>query len=98
MTGRGGVRVFRGCTMSWLSRTTARVAGVATAVGLVLTAASPASAQSAIRDTEIEGIIHEWSDPVFTAMGLDPAEVEILLINENDLNAFATRGRIMGLN
>ncbi len=85
--------------MNWLSRKTSRAAGaVAVAVGLVLAAASPASAQSAIRDTEIEEIIHEWSDPVFTAMGLEPSEIEILLINDNDLNAFATRGRIMGVN
>ena len=84
--------------MSWLSRNAARLTGVATAIGLVLMAASPASAQSAIRDTEIEAIIHDWSDPVFTAMGLEPSEVEILLINEDDLNAFATRGRIIGVN
>lgn len=84
--------------MNWLSRTSVRLTGAIAAVGLVLTTASPASAQSAIRDTEIEGIIHEWSDPVFTAMGLEPSEVEILLINDADLNAFATRGRIMGLN
>jgi predicted Zn-dependent protease len=84
--------------LNWLSRTASRTTGVVAAVGLVLAAASPASAQSAIRDTEIEGIIHEWSAPVFTAMGLEPSEVEILLINDNDLNAFATRGRIMGLN
>jgi predicted Zn-dependent protease len=84
--------------MSWLSRNAARLIGAATAVGLVLTAASPAAAQSAIRDTEIEAIIHDWSAPVFTAMGLEPDEVEILLINENDLNAFATRGRIIGVN
>ncbi|MDQ8029523.1 MAG: M48 family metalloprotease [Brevundimonas sp.] len=84
--------------MNWLSRHTARLIGAATAVGLVLTAASPASAQNAIRDTEIETIVHEWSAPVFTAMGLEPDEIEILLINENDLNAFATRGRIMGIN
>ena len=85
--------------MNWLSREASRAAGaVVVAVGLVLAAASPASAQSAIRDTEIEEIIHEWSDPVFTAMGLEPSEIEILLINDNDLNAFATRGRIMGVN
>ena len=84
--------------MNWLSRTAFRATGVVAAVGLVLAAASPASAQSAIRDTEIEGIIHGWSGPVFTAMGLEPSEIEILLINDNDLNAFATRGRIMGLN
>jgi predicted Zn-dependent protease len=85
--------------MTWLSRTAARASGVALAVGLTL-AAAPASAQqqSAIRDTEIEAIIHEWSDPVFVAMGLEPSEVEILLINDGELNAFATRGRILGLN
>ena len=84
--------------MSWLTRHAARLIGAATAVGLALATATPAAAQSAIRDTEIEAIISEWSDPVFTAMGLEPSEVEILLINDNDLNAFATRGRIIGLN
>lgn len=64
----------------------------------VLASAAAAQAQSLIRDTEIEGIVHEWSEPVLDAMGLDPNEVEILLVNDNDLNAFATRGRIMGLN
>ncbi|WP_374514380.1 M48 family metalloprotease [Brevundimonas sp.] len=84
--------------MSWLSRNAARLIGAASAAGLVLASAAPAAAQSIIRDTEIEGIIHEWSAPVFTAMGLEPSEVEILLINDEELNAFATRGRIMGLN
>ncbi len=72
------------------------VASVAAAT--LLFAAAPASAQSAIRDTEIEGIIRGWADPVFSAMGLNPDDVEILLINDPSLNAFATRGRIMGLN
>jgi predicted Zn-dependent protease len=71
--------------------------GVA-AVAAALAIAPAASAQSAIRDTEIEGIIRSWSDPVFTAIGLDPQEVEILLISDDSLNAFAVRGRIMGLN
>ena len=84
--------------MNWLTRHAARVIGAAAAAGLVLAGAAPASAQSAIRDTEIETIIHDWADPVFTGMGLEPSEVEILLINDEDLNAFATRGRIMGLN
>jgi len=78
----------------WVQRWTCAIS----AAGLVLAAASSANAQSAIRDTEIEEIIHEWSDPVFTAMGLEPSEVEILLINDDQLNAFATRGRILGLN
>ena len=79
-------------------RVASRLVASATAIAFALAVAGPASAQSAIRDTEIEGIIREWSDPVFVAMGLDPAEVEVLLINDNSLNAFATRGRILGLN
>lgn len=64
----------------------------------MMVAGTPVSAQSTIRDTEVEGIIREWSDPVFIAMGLEPADVEVLLVADNDLNAFATRGRIMGIN
>ncbi|MDP3403819.1 MAG: M48 family metalloprotease [Brevundimonas sp.] len=79
------------------SRPFARLFAAAAAVVLV-TAAVPAAAQSTIRDTEIEGIIREWSDPVFSAMGLEPSEVEVLLVNDPTLNAFATRGRIMGIN
>ena len=39
---------------------------------MVLVAAGQASAQSMIRDTEIEGIIRGWADPVFVAMGPGP--------------------------
>ncbi len=76
--------------------TRALVAG--TAAAALMVAALPASAQNMVRDTEIEAIIDEWSAPTLTAMGLNPEEVEILLVNDNSLNAFATRGRIMGLN
>lgn len=84
--------------MTRLERTVRRLAGAALCASALLAAATPVSAQSLIRDTEIESIIHEWSAPTFTSMGLNPDEVEILLVNDNELNAFATRGRIMGLN
>ena len=84
--------------MTWLPRVVSRFLAAATAVTLTVAAAGPAAAQSAIRDTEIEGIIREWSDPVFTAIGLEPSEVEILLVGDNDLNAFATPGRVLGVN
>lgn len=84
--------------MTWLPRVASRLLA-ATAAGLAaLLVAGQASAQSLIRDTEVEGIIREWADPVFSAMGLNPADIEVLLVNDNDLNAFATRGRIMGVN
>ncbi|WP_453978136.1 M48 family metalloprotease [Brevundimonas sp. Marseille-Q4549] len=84
--------------MTWLPRSASRLLA-ATAAGLTaFLVAGQASAQSLIRDTEVEGIIREWADPVFSAMGLNPADIEVLLVNDNDLNAFATRGRIMGVN
>jgi predicted Zn-dependent protease len=84
--------------LTWLPRVVSRFLATATAVSLTVAVAGPAAAQSAIRDTEIEGIIREWSDPVFTAIGLEPSEVEILLVGDNDLNAFATPGRVLGVN
>lgn len=84
--------------MTWLSRFATRMVAVLASLAAVLFLATPASAQSFIRDTEIEGIIREWADPVFVAMGLEPSEIELLLINDPELNAFATRGRIMAVN
>ncbi|MDQ1153873.1 M48 family metalloprotease [Brevundimonas sp. SORGH_AS_0993] len=84
--------------MTWLPRSASRLLAATTAGIAALLVAGQASAQSLIRDTEVEGIIREWADPVFSAMGLNPADIEVLLVNDNDLNAFATRGRIMGVN
>ena len=80
------------------ARRVARLGAAVAAAALALVSAGQASAQSAIRDTEIEGIIRGWADPVFVGMGLDPSEVEVLLINDPTLNAFALKGRIMGIN
>mgnify|MGYP001627495853 CR=1 FL=1 len=57
-----------------------------------------AHAQNLIRDTEIESILRQQSDPIFEASGLNPRDVRILLIADKELNAFATSGQIIGLN
>ena len=58
-------------------------------------AVSIARAQGAtlIRDSEIEHIIREWSDPLFLAAGLDPASIRIFLVNDRSLNAFVAGGQ-----
>lgn len=84
--------------MRWLPRSASRVLAAAATALMAVSVAGQASAQSLIRDTEVEGIVREWADPVFVAMGLNPNDIEVLLVNDNDLNAFATRGRIMGVN
>lgn len=65
---------------------------------------APARAQddgvSLIRDTEIEEILHRDADPILIAAGMDPKNVQILLIGSKELNAFAgprTMGVFTGL-
>lgn len=52
-----------------------------------------ANAQSLLRDTEIEETLREFSNPILTAGGLNPASVDIYLVNDPSLNAFVTRGQ-----
>lgn len=82
--------------MAWPRRVLTGVAAATALAAGFLGGPAPAEAQSIIRDTEVEAIIREWSDPVLEAMGLVPDDVTILLINDPTLNAFATRGQIMG--
>jgi len=59
---------------------------------------APAMAQSLIRDAEIENTIRGYSDPIFTAAGLNPKDVQIYIVNDKSLNAFVTDGQKMFLN
>ncbi|HYM30622.1 MAG TPA: M48 family metalloprotease [Candidatus Cybelea sp.] len=53
---------------------------------------------SLIRDAEIEHTIRTFVTPIFDAAGLDAASVKIHLINDPELNAFATNGQNIFLN
>ncbi len=50
---------------------------------------------SSIRDTEIEIIIRDYSEPIFAAAGVPSHEVSIYLLNDPSVNAFVTRGSDM---
>ena len=67
---------------------------LATAVAV---APAVASAQSLIRDTEVEEILLRDSEPILRAAGIDPKNVDILLIGSKEMNAFAAP-RVMGFN
>jgi len=51
-----------------------------------------------IEDTEIDEILHKECDPVFTAAGLNPKDVHILLIKDKELNAGTASTKLIGLN
>lgn len=48
---------------------------------------------SLIRDTEIENYLKEWALPVIKAADLDPASVNIILVQDNNVNAFVAGGQ-----
>jgi predicted Zn-dependent protease len=67
------------------------------AAALVMAAPLPASAQGLIRDAEIELILRNYSDPLFEAAGLKPADVNIYIVQDDTLNAFVAAGQNMFL-
>jgi len=51
-----------------------------------------ANAISVIRDTEIESYLKEWSAPVMTSAGLSSDQVNLILVDSDDINAFVAGG------
>ncbi|MFV0474543.1 MAG: M48 family metalloprotease [Pikeienuella sp.] len=74
-----------------------QAAAMATAVCVIL-AGERAAAASVIRDAEIEATLQKLSAPIFRAAGLSPDSIQILILNDNALNAFVFGGRNMVFN
>ena len=69
---------------------------VASVAALTLMA-QPAMAQSILRDAETEAFLKDISEPLIRAAKLDPANVEIVLINDKSINAFVAGGQTVYL-
>ena len=67
----------------------------------VLSQSTPALAQkgklSLIRDAEIEGLLRDYTQPLFKAAGLGKGAIDIYIVNDDSFNAFVT-GRRMFIN
>ncbi|RDE06738.1 M48 family metalloprotease [Sphingomonas aracearum] len=59
----------------------------------VLLLAQPAAAQSILRDAETEALFNDMSRPIIVAAGLSPANVKVVLINDDSINAFVVGGQ-----
>ena len=64
---------------------------------LALAVARPAAAQTVLRDSETELLFRDISRPLIQAAGMDPANVKIVLINDQEINAFVAGGQIVYL-
>ena len=73
----------------------ARLLAVLAAAGLTV---QTASAQSILRDAETEALLREMAAPLVAASGLDPKNVDIVLINDSSVNAFVAGGQAVYIN
>ncbi|HMT43895.1 MAG TPA: M48 family metalloprotease [Chakrabartia sp.] len=55
----------------------------------------PALAQSILRDAETEAVFAEMSAPLIAAAGMRPRDVQIVLIQDKNINAFVAGGQIV---
>jgi predicted Zn-dependent protease len=75
--------------------TLARITALAAACAL---ASQPLAAQSVLRDAETEALLHDMATPLIAASGLDPKNVDIVLINDSSVNAFVAGGQAVYIN
>jgi len=59
--------------------------------------AQPAAAQSILRDAETEALLRDMSTPLVKASGLDPKNVDVVLVNDPSVNAFVAGGQVVYL-
>lgn len=59
----------------------------------ILIWAQPAHAQSLLRDAETESLLHDMSEPLVKAAGLNPRDVQFALVNDDSINAFVVGGQ-----
>jgi predicted Zn-dependent protease len=55
--------------------------------------AQPACAQEVLRDAETEALFRDMSAPIIKAAGLDPRNVDVILLNDGSINAFVAGGQ-----
>jgi len=58
----------------------------------------PAAAQSVLRDAETEALFHDMASPLIAAAGLDPKNVDVVLVNDPEVNAFVAGGQAVYVN
>ena len=65
------------------------------ALTLAFAAVQPVGAQQLLRDSETELLFRDISKPLIQAAGLDPANVKVVLLQDDEINAFVAGGQVV---
>ncbi len=63
------------------------------ALAIALAAPGRAAAQGLIRDAEIEQTLRAYSEPLWVAAGLNPADIDLYIVQDPSVNAFVAGGQ-----
>lgn len=74
------------------------IAGALAGLAALALAVQPLAAQSILRDAETEALLRDMATPLVKAAGLDPRNVDIVLINDPSINAFVAGGQAVYIN
>lgn len=77
------------------SRATSLAGRIAAGFAALSLTVQPAAAQSVLRDAETEALFRDISAPLIKAAGLEPRNVDIVLLNDGSINAFVAGGQIV---
>jgi predicted Zn-dependent protease len=88
-----------------LAKKTSRLTAVTVASALALAPVAPLLAQekeskgpSVLRDTESEALLREYTRPILRAAGLEKQNIQMVIINDSNFNAFVADGRRIFVN
>jgi predicted Zn-dependent protease len=65
---------------------------------IMLVGARPAAAQEILRDAETEALFAKAFEPIMEASGLSPANVKVVLVQDDEINAFTAGGQTVYIN
>jgi predicted Zn-dependent protease len=75
-----------------------RIAQAMLIAGAFALSTAPAAAQSVLRDAETEQLFADMMRPIIIAAGLSPNNVQVILLNDKEVNAFVQGGQIVFVN
>jgi predicted Zn-dependent protease len=84
--------------LAFLSRRLVRIAALAAAAAFICQQAMAGAGPIILRDAEIEGDIRTLVAPIWRAAGLEPKDVAIYMVQDNQLNSFVAGGQAVFIN
>ena len=73
-------------------------ANIAALLAMFMLTVQPVAAQSILRDAETEALLNDMAAPLVEAAGLEPDNVEVVLVGDRSINAFVAGGQAVYIN